>query len=474
MFATFVLLFLYGRKKYPRIKEKNLNFFEYLYPVGITLIRMLPENFFGSEEKYKEKYLTLYGEKDVTKIIRMKKIKLAIYFYVICLVFSFFLVIASIQQQMLIKQIVKIERPLHGHAIHNAQIVLEENNRTYAENVKIHVKEKKKTKQEINDAFDTTKMHCLEKIKGENNDLKHVYKPLNLYTKDPQTSVYIKWASNRPDLVDYRGNVFSQEIKEEEEIILTAELELGEVKEEFEINLTIVPFETSASLEDIIKMRIERVMRYLNDNDTGSYLILPKTIEGQKVKWYAPKKRSALLISIIMLIAVFILLSNKYSDVDKNIKRKKLEIERDFPDFISKLVLLLNAGLIVQIALEKISADYMKYNKIGDKRPLYEELTVALNNVNESNTTLVLELRNFAIRCKVKEIMRFVSIVNENIHMGSDLIDKLQSEADQTWRNRKNKAEELGRLAETKLTFPLVILLIVLITIIITPAMMEM
>ncbi|MEG0662665.1 MAG: hypothetical protein RR472_05245, partial [Anaerovoracaceae bacterium] len=62
----------------------------------------------------------------------------------------------------------------------------------------------------------------------------------------------------------------------------------------------------------------------------------------------------------------------------------------------------------------------------------------------------------------------------DNIHKGADLSGKLQRESESLWFNRKKYAEEKGRLAETKLTLPLVILLLVLVMITIAPAMMEM
>jgi tight adherence protein C len=42
------------------------------------------------------------------------------------------------------------------------------------------------------------------------------------------------------------------------------------------------------------------------------------------------------------------------------------------------------------------------------------------------------------------------------------------------WQNRKKRVEELGKLADTKLTFPLTILLLVLIMVTITPALLAM
>ena len=55
---------------------------------------------------------------------------------------------------------------------------------------------------------------------------------------------------------------------------------------------------------------------------------------------------------------------------------------------------------------------------------------------------------------------------------GADFSEKLKKENELLWFSRKQHAEEQGRLAETKLTMPLMILLLVLIMITIAPALM--
>ena len=64
-------------------------------------------------------------------------------------------------------------------------------------------------------------------------------------------------------------------------------------------------------------------------------------------------------------------------------------------------------------------------------------------------------------------------MISDNWNKGTALAEKLESENEILWNSRKKIAEEKGKLAETKLTFPLMILLIVLIMIVIAPALME-
>ena len=74
----------------------------------------------------------------------------------------------------------------------------------------------------------------------------------------------------------------------------------------------------------------------------------------------------------------------------------------------------------------------------------------------------------------IRELMRISNIINDNVNKGVELTDKLQAESELLWMNRKKSCEEKGRLAETKLTLPLMIFLMVLIMITVAPALLEL
>ena len=90
------------------------------------------------------------------------------------------------------------------------------------------------------------------------------------------------------------------------------------------------------------------------------------------------------------------------------------------------------------------------------------------------NASFYKEMYDFARFSGVKELMRITNIMIDNINKGDDLSGKLRRENELLWFARKQQAEEKGRLAETKMTLPLMILLTVLIMVTIAPALMEM
>ena len=73
-----------------------------------------------------------------------------------------------------------------------------------------------------------------------------------------------------------------------------------------------------------------------------------------------------------------------------------------------------------------------------------------------------------------RELMRISNIITDNISKGVELTDKLQSESETLWLSRKRSSEERGRLAETKLTMPLTVFLLVLVVVTVSPALLEL
>ena len=101
------------------------------------------------------------------------------------------------------------------------------------------------------------------------------------------------------------------------------------------------------------------------------------------------------------------------------------------------------------------------------------------HKIRETNSSLEKEFRAFArsSECSGKgsrELMRISNIISDNISKGAELTDKLQSESEALWLSRKSDSEERGRLAETKLTMPLTVFLLVLVVVTVSPALLEL
>ncbi len=264
----------------------------------------------------------------------------------------------------------------------------------------------------------------------------------------------------------------------------------GEAAIEKELNLTINPEkaaeeeepgsfrEGSENMENsgdvsmetesaALEREIRNVVRSINKSEEGESLILPETLPGgAAITWEESKTLDFLLVIPLGICALMLVYSNRYKLLKKEEEEAKNSIKRELPEFMNKLVLLLNAGLVLSEAFEKL---------IGEKEGyFYTQLEAVHRRVKDTNAPFSAAFREFAVRSGVKELVRLSNIINDNVGKGAELSEKLRCESEMLWFARKKEAEERGRLAETKLTLPLAILLLSLVTVTVAPALMEM
>jgi len=172
----------------------------------------------------------------------------------------------------------------------------------------------------------------------------------------------------------------------------------------------------------------------------------------------------------ILLMFVLILFLQDQKLVSR-VKKRRLEIQLEFPNFINKLTLLLNAGLSMSKAWEKISYD-RKSNNYSNS--FYSEVykTVADIKAGKSEAEAY---SGFAKRAKSPEISRLMSTILQNTKRGgNDLVHSMRLQSNECWEMRKNAIRRLGEEASTKLLFPMMIMFFAIIIIVVTPAIITM
>ena len=214
----------------------------------------------------------------------------------------------------------------------------------------------------------------------------------------------------------------------------------------------------------------------LNKDTEGPNVRLPATLgDSATVIWKKQKDPEPVAGLVILLGVLFYLYSKRYYSIKNECRMAKDSIVCDLPDFINKILLLLNAGMVVHTAFIKTIDDYFENRKRGMEHDsyFYNQLYEIKIRITETNSPLIPELRDFAKRSGVPEFVRFTNIVADNIGLGAALAGKLTIESEMLWFSRKKKAVERGRLAETKLIFPLMLLLLSLVMVTTAPALMD-
>lgn len=167
----------------------------------------------------------------------------------------------------------------------------------------------------------------------------------------------------------------------------------------------------------------------------------------------------------ICLICMILYLTDR--ELKERIKRRRFAIRMDFPEFLNKLTLLINAGMTVSKAWERAASS----SKGG---PLYEELKNTVVEIKAGKSEYR-AYEGFSKRCKTPEITRVVSIIIQNLKKGgTQIVSILRVHSNECWEMRKNAARKHGEEASTKMLLPLTLMLLAILLIVATPAVLAM
>jgi tight adherence protein C len=166
-----------------------------------------------------------------------------------------------------------------------------------------------------------------------------------------------------------------------------------------------------------------------------------------------------------LLFTVIFYISDR--ELFEKVKKRRLAIQLDFPDFVNKLTLLINAGMTVSKAWERTSA--------GERQsPLYMELASSVQNIR-SGMAEHKAYEEFAKRCHVPVITRFITVILQNIRKGNaELVPILRVFSNECWEIRKNTAKKYGEEASTKMLLPMMLMFIAILLIVGMPAVLAL
>ncbi len=156
------------------------------------------------------------------------------------------------------------------------------------------------------------------------------------------------------------------------------------------------------------------------------------------------------------------------SDINKKVEKLHLKVALDLPDYISKIIILTSAGLTLRAAMKKVSEE------MSLPSPLYQLMGQAMHNIdNGMNENIALD--KIVYRCNMPEMRRLIAVIEQNLQRGgSDVTIAMQAIGDEMWNNRKAKAQQIAAEAETKMLFPMMLMMLSVIVMTMVPAILGM
>ncbi len=157
-------------------------------------------------------------------------------------------------------------------------------------------------------------------------------------------------------------------------------------------------------------------------------------------------------------------------DLQSKVKRREQQIILELPELLNKIVLLVGAGSTVQQAIKQC----LERKRGEEEHPLYREL-FQMQRECEGGYSFPQALESFSKRCGIQEVSAFTTAVLLNFRRGgSDFVLALRDLSHTLWEKRKAVGKILGEQASSKLVFPMVLLFIIVVILVGTPAFMMM
>lgn len=149
-----------------------------------------------------------------------------------------------------------------------------------------------------------------------------------------------------------------------------------------------------------------------------------------------------------------------YDNVNTVVNKRAEDIERQFPQVVSKLALLTVAGMEVSQAWKLASKG---------RGTLYEEMNRVLIDF-DNNVSPVEAYTKFLNRCSNKYTTKLATAIIQNVSKGNAEIVKLFKQLnDESWMEHKHSARRMGEQIQNKLLIPTLLMFAGIIILVIVP-----
>lgn len=228
-------------------------------------------------------------------------------------------------------------------------------------------------------------------------------------------------------------------------------------------HLPSVMFRIQRSLQQSYGMRhsAERTLIFMAEMFSYSWLFM---LGGSLLTALSGEQAGIIIGAVLALILPVALVS----DLHKKVKLREQNIMLELPELLNSIVLLVGAGETVQRAIIRC----VESRKGNYSHPLYKELFI-MTTEWEGGYSFQQAFENFSKRCAVQEVSLFTTTVLLNYRRGgADFVLSLRDLSRMLWEKRKAVSRTRGERASSKLVFPMVLIFLIVIVLVGTPAIM--
>lgn len=350
----------------------------------------------------------------------------------------------------------------------NAEDVLEDYSYT------LTVEEELPDKETVEKYLQQAKEEIDEGFCDEGEHLSHVTGGVHIADNYVNGLVQAEWLFDNYDVMETDGTSIDEAVPQEGIVVETeARLSCYETQESYHFSFMLFPKEKTKSEQLLADIQADIGSQLAKVGEKS--LILPLEMDGIHLTWSQQRTHYSLKILVLEFVVMVGLLLARKEEQKKERKRRQEQMQLDYPEIVSKILILCGAGMSVKQAWNKISASYLDRRKKDkrQKRYAYEEM-LRTNREMLDGVSERIAIQKFGEHAGLSSYHRFSRLLVENMQKGAKGMDvQLCREADDAFEERKNIARKLGEEAGTKMLFPMMIMLSVVMAVIMVPAIMS-
>ena len=336
------------------------------------------------------------------------------------------------------------------------------------ENVFLELYPKEYSGEELEQLFEKICELLPQIILHENESMDHIDSDLNLVQEIEGYPFFIRWESSNPQILDEQGCLADSWEEIEQRIELTAILQYEDWEKEFSISVHVMV----QGIHDFVTT-LERELKQQEQKTRQEEVFeLPQSFQKSPLQWRYMPRNSAFVLGMLFVVVIPFISYEKDREIHKQIRKRREELQEDFPRFISKLVLLMEAGMSIRGAFFRIVEDKQKKNtETKEKSYLQMELLYICrqmkNGLSEKEAYELL-----GKRCNLSCYKKLSGILVQHLQKGgSNMLETLRKEAMKAGDEQRRQIQKKGEEMETKLLFPMMVMLGIVMVFIMVPAL---
>lgn len=419
----------------------------------------------------REDLKTLYPMQDIVKRQRefvIEKLSLGILILLVGSVLAVMLIIKESGQGVI--QNNQLQRNSFGEGARSIELVAETENGDETAQIFLELEEQNFSEEEFQSYYNAFLPELEKVVLGENTSFDEVAYDLVLPDSVDGYPFVLEWQTDE-EYIDSKGQLICNELSEPVVTEVTAKIAYNDFKRQESFLCCVRSRASPFRMEEQLQ---KQLLVLEEENRKDEFLTLPTQYGGKELAWRNQSERNGFLFLLATPLICVVLVLSKDKDLHKRVEEREEQMKMDYPELVSKLALLLGAGMTVQNAWQRIVTDYVaKKSSQASKRYAYEEMLLTANELR--NGVYQSEaLDGFGRRCRLPCYNKLATLLTQNLRSGStNLALLLQEEARQAFEERKHLARRQGEKAGTKLLFPMMLLLMIVMVIIVVPTFLS-